>query len=187
MVYNTLYDTYNEADEMSEEKKAAVAKYHRRTLMSAADRLLVELGYDGMNMNLLSKEAGYSKATVYVYFESKDEIVCALAAERLKLLRGELALVVKSDVSEPEKFKEIESVLKEFATEDGVYFDFVSSRVFAIRGVKGADELKELIKGIFTDLTALLPTDELASKWYAFYGKIKTESALKSLGVFDGE
>lgn len=172
---------------MSEEKKAAVAKYHRRTLMTAADRLLVELGYDGMNMNLLSKEAGYSKATVYVYFESKDEIVCALAIERLKLLRGELALVVKSDVSQEEKLKEAESVFKEFATDDRVYFDFVSTRAFETGEVKGTDELKELMRGIFTDLTALLPAAELAEKWYAFYGKIKTESVLNGLGVLDGE
>ncbi len=82
---------------MTGEKKASAVRYHRRALLEAADRLLTEFGYDGMNMNMLAKEANYSKATVYVYFESKDEIVRALCIERLKLMRRELALVLKSD------------------------------------------------------------------------------------------
>ena len=69
---------------MTGEKKASATKYHRRALMTAADRLLTEHGYDGMNMNMLAKEANYSKATVYVYFESKDEIVRALAIDRMQ-------------------------------------------------------------------------------------------------------
>ncbi len=81
---------------MSEEKKAAVARYHRKTLLEAADRLLMQYGYDGMNMNMLAKEAGYSKATVYVYLESKDEIVRLLCIERLKLLRKEFAVILKN-------------------------------------------------------------------------------------------
>lgn len=170
---------------MTEEKKAAAAKYHRRALMTAADRLLVELGYDGMNMNMLAREAKYSKATVYVYFESKDEIVCALAIERLKLLRGEIALVIKSDVALSDKLKELESVLREFATDDRVYFDFVTSPQPST--LRGAEELGRLILGIFDDLTALLPADELVTKWYAFYGKIKTEPVLKGFNVFVGE
>ena len=92
---------------MTGEKKASATRYHRKTLLAAADRLLTEYGYDGMNMNLLSKEAGYSKATVYVYFESKDEIVRELCIERLGLARSEIALVLKSDLDKESKFAEI--------------------------------------------------------------------------------
>lgn len=163
---------------MTGEKKASATKYHRRALMNAADRLLVEHGYDGMNMNMLAKEANYSKATVYVYFESKDEIVGALAAERLDLLGKELALVVKSDLELDEKFGEIERILTEFATEDGVYFDFVTSRVDAGKINESTDiglDLINRVQDIFDALTDLCDRETLRKKWYAFYGKMKTE------------
>lgn len=170
---------------MSEEKKAAAAKYHRKALMSVADRLLVEYGYDGMNMNLLSKEAHYSKATVYVYFESKDEIVCSLAIERLKLLRGELSLVVKSDGTTEEKLKEVARVFTEFATDDKVYFNFVTTPPSS--EINGMVELMSLTRDIFEELTAIVDREELINKWYGFYGKIKTEPMLKRTGIIEVE
>ncbi len=158
---------------MTGEKKAAATKYHRKTLMTAADRLLVEFGYDGMNMNMLAKEAGYSKATVYVYFRSKDEIVGALCAERLELLRKELSLVTRSDLDAAEKLAEVGNVIKEFASEDGVYFDFVTERCGDGSEVSAA--LEECVNGIISDLGALAPVEELKRKWYELYGRIKTE------------
>ena len=153
---------------MSLEKKAAVAKYHRKTLMAAADRLLVEHGYDGMNMNMLSKEAGYSKATVYVYFESKDEIVELLALERLELLGKELELIARNDFERKEKLAEIKNVLDEFVSEDGVYFDFVCEHT------KREGKLFDAVNAIVDSLEAVAPRDELQSMWYSYYGKIKT-------------
>lgn len=158
---------------MTGEKKASAIKYHRRTLLDAADRLLTEHGYAGMNMNMLAKEAGYSKATVYVYFESKDEIVAELALRRLELMRSELKLLVKSDLDTEEKFAEIRKTLDEFAAEDGVYFDFVC----ALRGDEPyAEELKRDVSDILSDLSALAPEPELKARWYAYYGKKKTQS-----------
>lgn len=167
------------------EKKASATKYHRKALMTAADRLLVEFGYHGMNMNMLAKEAKYSKATVYVYFRSKDEIVCALAIERLKLLRREIALVLKSDFEINEKLHEVENILTEFAKDDVVYFDYVTGKAFEEgEAPKGTDELKALVADIFNDLTVLTDLDDLLSMWYAFYGRTKTARMAQAvLGV----
>ncbi len=154
---------------MSEEKKAAVAKYHRKTLLTAADRLLVEHGYDGMNMNMLAKEAGYSKATVYVYFESKDKIVSALALERLSLLEKECALVAKNDFEAEEKLAEIKRLLDEFVSEDGVYFDFVCAH--ARRG----SALFDAVNRIVDALEPIAPRDKLIAEFFAYYGRIKTK------------
>ena len=159
---------------MTGEKKASAVRYHRRALLEAADRLLTELGYDGMNMNMLAKEANYSKATVYVYFESKDEIVRALCIERLKLMRRELALVLKSDADTDGKLAEVRQMLDELASGDGVYFDFACE--FGGRtDTDSARELNALIRGIFDDLTALAPEQELKNKWYRYYGEVKTK------------
>lgn len=163
---------------MSEEKKAAVARYHRKTLLDAADRLLMQYGYDGMNMNMLAKEAGYSKATVYVYLSSKDEIVRLLCIERLKLLRKEFSVILKNEVSVADKLDEVRAVLDEFAVEDKTYFDFICGCTFADELSDASDsekELSALINGIFADLSVLSSPDDLKRRWYAYYGKIKTE------------
>ncbi len=158
---------------MTGEKKASAIKYHRRTLLDAADRLLTEYGYDGMNMNMLAKEAGYSKATVYVYFSSKDEIVAELALRRLELMRSELKLLSKSDLDTDEKFAEIRKTLDEFNAEDGVYFDFIC----ALRGDEPyAREIKADIADILSDLSDLAPEAELKARWYSYYGRVKTKS-----------
>ncbi len=162
---------------MSEEKKAAATRYHRKTLLDTADRLLMQYGYDGMNMNMLAKEAGYSKATVYVYFESKDEIVRMLCIDRLQLLRREFAVILKNGSEPQEMFGEIRSVLNEFAIEDGAYFDFICSQRHAPDdgdASQSEKDLSALVCGILDDLTALAPRDELKVKWYSYYGKVKT-------------
>ena len=168
---------------MSEEKKAAVTRYHRKTLLDAADRLLMQYGYDGMNMNMLAKEAGYSKATVYVYLESKDEIVRLLCIERLKLLRKEFSVILKNvDMSAADKLAEVKAVLDEFSVEDKTYFDFICASGFADELSDRSDsekELSALVDGIFADLTSLLPAAELKAKWYAYYGEIKTKSMFR--------
>lgn len=160
---------------MPSETREAAARYHRRALLETADRLLTAYGYDGMNMNLLAKEAGYSKATVYVYMESKEEIVRLLSIERLKLMRKELALVVKNDMSTEEKFAEIKSVFDEFYNEDRVYFDFICASAHADEnGSDSERELSALVDGILADLTTLAPEPELRRRWYYYYGRIKT-------------
>ena len=167
---------------MSEEKKAAATRYHRKTLLDTADRLLMQYGYDGMNMNMLSKEAGYSKATVYVYFESKDEIVRMLCIDRLQLLRREFAVILKNGAEPQEMFGEIKSVLDEFAAEDKTYFDFICSQAFASDDSdtpQSKRDLSALVCGILDDLTVLAPRAELMDKWFSYYGRIKTA------GMFD--
>lgn len=163
---------------MSEEKKAAATRYHRKTLLETADRLLMQYGYDGMNMNMLAKEAGYSKATVYVYLESKDEIVRLLCIERLKLLRKEFAVILKNGDTADDMFEAIGSVLDEFSSEDRVYFEFICNCAYAGDDVDAADsekELSALVNGILEDLTVLAPADELKRRWYLYYGRKKTE------------
>lgn len=163
---------------MSEEKKAAAARYHRKTLLETADRLLMQYGYDGMNMNMLAKEAGYSKATVYVYLESKDEIVRLLCIERLKLLRKEFSVILKNGDTQDDMFAAIGGVLDEFVAEDRTYFDFICSCAYASvadpEATASQKELSALVSGIMDDLSALAPKDKLAEMWYNYYGRIKT-------------
>ena len=162
---------------MSEEKKAAAARYHRKALLEVADRLLTRHGYAGMNMNMLAKEANYSKATVYVYFSGKDEIVRLLCIDRLELFRREIAVILKNNADPDEKLSAVRYALDEFAAEDGIYFDFICSSVYSSPvsdGTESEKKLSALISGILSDLSALMPEEQLKNLWYAYYGKYKT-------------
>ncbi len=139
--------------------------------------MLVEYGYEGMNMNMLAKEAGYSKATVYVYFSSKDEIVRTLCIDRLTLLRREFAAILNNDADLDEKLSAVRYALDEFVREDRVYFDFICSSEFASElsdATESEKRLSALISGILSDLSALLPESELKARWYSYYGEYKT-------------
>lgn len=48
---------------------------HREKIASAAQRLFMEKGIEAASMDDIAKAAGYSKATLYVYFKNKEEIV----------------------------------------------------------------------------------------------------------------
>ncbi|MGK8557942.1 TetR/AcrR family transcriptional regulator [Nocardia gipuzkoensis] len=51
-----------------------------RDLLDAAARVFADRGYDNTTVAAITAEAGVSRATMYIYFASKEEIFLALAA-----------------------------------------------------------------------------------------------------------
>ena len=67
----------------------------RGQILDGAKRAFMALGFDAASMNDITREAGVSKGTIYVYFQNKEELFAALI-EREKgkfteVLRGVLA------------------------------------------------------------------------------------------------
>jgi AcrR family transcriptional regulator len=50
----------------------------RGQIMDGAHRVFMKLGYDAASMNDVTREAGVSKGTIYVYFQNKEELFSAL-------------------------------------------------------------------------------------------------------------
>ena len=50
-------------------------------ILETARRLLLEVGYLELTMDLIAKEIEYSKGTIYQHFSSKEEILLALALQ----------------------------------------------------------------------------------------------------------
>jgi len=62
--------------------RSASEKADRRDrILDAADRLVREQGMQKMTMNALAKAAGVAKGTLYLYFETKEEVLLALFLE----------------------------------------------------------------------------------------------------------
>ncbi|MFD2237468.1 TetR/AcrR family transcriptional regulator [Aureimonas populi] len=53
----------------------------RRQILDGARRVFVSRGFDGASMNDITREAGVSKSTLYVYYRSKEELFRALIEE----------------------------------------------------------------------------------------------------------
>ena len=48
---------------------------HRQNIATAAEELFTKKGIEATSMDEIAQKAGYSKATLYVYFQNKEEIV----------------------------------------------------------------------------------------------------------------
>ena len=59
-------------------KRAQAQDRKRRQILDAAASVFRRLGYDGASMNDVASEAGVSKPTLYVYFQSKEGLFQAI-------------------------------------------------------------------------------------------------------------
>lgn len=78
-----------------ENKKEAVAALHREQIMEAAEKLFSEKGYMQTTIDDISKESKYSRRTIYVYYESKDDILHHIIEKGLIILKQDIENAVK--------------------------------------------------------------------------------------------
>lgn len=72
----------------------------RGQILDGAKRVFMKMGYDAASMNDVTREAGVSKGTIYVYFQSKEELFAALI-ERAKGLFAESIRELLAQSPEP--------------------------------------------------------------------------------------
>jgi AcrR family transcriptional regulator len=74
------------------ERKAREKQELRQQVLDAARELFVREGYENVSMRKIADKIEYSPATIYTYFQDKDEILDCLCEETfLKLHREKLA------------------------------------------------------------------------------------------------
>ncbi len=74
----------------------------RERLLAAAEHVFVELGYVDASMDDIAGQAGMSKKTLYLFFETKEALFTALIATRLSELASSVALDPMSDMRAPD-------------------------------------------------------------------------------------
>lgn len=72
------------------ERKEKGKEIRRTDIIEAAERIFFSKGYDNATMDDVAKEAEFSKRTVYVYFNSKEQIYFEIMIKGYKLLIGML-------------------------------------------------------------------------------------------------
>lgn len=74
----------------SEQRREKEKEIRRSDIIEAAERVFFTKGYDNATMDDVAKEAEFSKRTLYVYFNSKEQIYFEIMIRGYKLLIGML-------------------------------------------------------------------------------------------------
>lgn len=95
---------------------------HREHISSAAERLFLHKGIESTTMDDIAKEAGYSKATLYVYFRNKDEIIGYLVLKSMKMLHSFIFEAVSAPEGIRGKYNKICQALVQYQKQYPLYF-----------------------------------------------------------------
>ena len=81
-------------------KRQMMTEFRRSEILEAATKVFGAKGFEGTRVDDIAAEAGLAKATVYVYFQSKDEIY----AEAVEQALAELAALTEEHVARATDF-----------------------------------------------------------------------------------
>ena len=110
-------------------RKKEPRSVHREKIASAASVLFMDKGIAATSMDDIAKAAGYSKATLYVYFENKEEIVGILVLESMKKLYHYIASALEQQETTKEQYIFICRGLVRYQEEFSFYFKMVLDKI----------------------------------------------------------
>lgn len=110
-------------------RKKEPRSVHRENIASAASALFMERGIAATSMDDIAKAAGYSKATLYVYFENKEEIVGILTLNSMKKLYGYIVSALEQEESTKARYDLICKGLVRYQEEFPFYFKMVLDKI----------------------------------------------------------
>lgn len=104
------------------ERKSREKDQRRNAILKAAKSLIAKHGVEGMSMNQLAESTELNKATLYLYFNDKDDLVDAVAYEGLVLLEKEYQKADRQALSGFEKVLNLVRITFAFYERYPVYF-----------------------------------------------------------------
>ncbi|EOS22645.1 hypothetical protein C806_03257 [Lachnospiraceae bacterium 3-1] len=110
-------------------RKKEPKSVHREKIASAASVLFMDKGIATTSMDDIAKAAGYSKATLYVYFENKEEIVGILVLDSMKKLYHYIVSALEQQETTKEQYNFICCGLVQYQEEFPFYFKMVLDKI----------------------------------------------------------
>jgi len=95
-------------------------KHRRDNILKTAERFFINQGYEQTMVDQIALEAGYSKATIYNYFESKDDLFIAVVSIAFE----KLFQIMKNTLNEPDVKYELRSLGDAYLTFVDEYPDY---------------------------------------------------------------
>ena len=110
-------------------RKKEPRSVHRENIASAASQLFLEKGIAAASMDDIAKAAGYSIATLYVYFENKEEIVGLLVLQSMQKLYDCISSALVQQETTRARYDLICRSLVEYQEEFPFYFKMVLDKI----------------------------------------------------------
>jgi len=95
-------------------KKESVAALHKENILSAAETLFLEKGVTATTIDDISKASEYSRRTIYVYYESKEDILYHIILKGLVSLKDDLVAALQQQEDFIEQYRAICSAMEKY-------------------------------------------------------------------------
>ena len=95
----SLKKTLEVADSTPNRRVAGQDPVKRQQILDGAKHVFLSVGFDAASMNDITREAGVSKGTIYVYFGSKEELFGALIDRERSAIFTSLAEILEGERS----------------------------------------------------------------------------------------
>ena len=151
-------------------KKQALTEFHRGSILAAAERLFAEKGTEKTTMDDIAREAEYSKATLYVYFQSKEEIINAILLSGIVLLKKKLHEAIESHRDWFQAYEAVCRVIARFYDENPTAYD-------AATGVMPLSQASEELQKGLSDISRVAA--EIDEEMAAFLVRGVEEGAVR--------
>lgn len=115
-------ETHHGAYSLSAKTPSPASIARKKRLLNAARDLFFTRGYEKTTMLDVAKHAGFSKRTVYLDFESKDDLFGAICEEGLQILFDSFKRVMSMNCSAEEKLAFFANAYHAFFVEHNRYF-----------------------------------------------------------------
>ena len=98
----------------------------RKLILQTSRQLLLRDGYRNLSMRKIARSMGYSATTIYLHFQSKDQLIHALIDDGIALLGARLRPMMEAGSHSPEST--VESICREyvaFGLEQPGYYEII--------------------------------------------------------------
>jgi len=121
------------------QRKEREKERRRAMILEAAEQLIIEKGHENLNMDEVAERAEVSKGTLYLYFNSKTDLIMGIVMKASKLLNEKFAEVLTKDLPGIELVREIGWAFLDFVTSHPEFFGAMKF----YENLKNREELEE--------------------------------------------
>jgi AcrR family transcriptional regulator len=146
-------------------KKEVVAAFRTNEILAATRRLMEQKGMDSLTMDDIAQAAGVAKGTIYLYFQSKDELVQALLSQVGENIAQDLEAILASPHPPEDKLRQVVLLLLQYVEREREIFPLYLRELVRHKASRAAlsPSLEEHEERIVALLTRLF-SEGIASK-----------------------
>lgn len=108
------------------ERREREKELRKNQILEAAKTLLLERGLGGTSVHQIAKKAELGVATIYFYYQNKEELFFALQQEGLRLLQEKIQWACRQGATPRDKIKKIAQAYYRFSQVHKDYFDIIN-------------------------------------------------------------